>query len=75
MGAALGCLAPPLGDGADAPYTLVRRLGRGAVGDVWLARERATGAAYALKFMRRDLAAWQARARRVPLLRRRAARG
>jgi serine/threonine-protein kinase SRK2 len=63
MGGASSCCGSPYPDIRDA-YTPLRRLGAGAAGDVWLARERASGALYALKFLKRGMHPWQVRSAR-----------
>ena len=63
MGALLSCLR------ADADveerYVPVKRVGSGAEADVWLARERCSGSLFALKLVKRGMAAWQARCARA----------
>jgi len=45
-------LAPPVGEGLAGDYQLVRRIGRGAMGEVWLARHTRTGGIAAIKLLR-----------------------
>lgn len=45
------CFAPYSEAGIGAVYALQRLLGKGAQGEVWLARERSTGKKCALKFI------------------------
>lgn len=60
MGALCGCLSKD--PDVEERYEYVKRVGCGAEAEVWLARERASAALYALKLVKRGLAAWQARA-------------
>lgn len=45
------CGGPHRETGISSVYALQRLLGKGAQGEVWLARERSTGKNFALKFM------------------------
>src|SRR5689334_22874976 len=48
---------PQRGEQIGGKYRLVRRLGAGGMGEVWVARNRATRADVAVKICRRDAAA------------------
>ncbi|HUS32614.1 MAG TPA: alpha/beta fold hydrolase [Kofleriaceae bacterium] len=57
-------LAPPVGEGVVGDYALVRRIGRGAMGEVWLARHTRTGGIAAIKVLRDGTARNRERLRR-----------
>ncbi|QDT38047.1 serine/threonine protein kinase [Stratiformator vulcanicus] len=63
-------LLTDLSDAPSAPpgWSLERRLGSGGYGDVWLARERRTGRAAAIKFLRGRGIEWASLSREVERL-------
>src|SRR5688572_15575888 len=57
-------VAPPSSDATVGDYQLVRRIGRGAMGEVWLARHTRTGGVAAVKVLRDGSAKSRERMRR-----------
>jgi alpha-beta hydrolase superfamily lysophospholipase len=55
---------PPVASAVAGDYQLVRRIGRGAMGEVWLARHARTGGIAAVKILRADSARSRERMRR-----------
>jgi hypothetical protein len=59
------CVAKP-DFGVGEAYTLLRRVGKGGEGDVWLAEDKRSGLRFALKFVPRSQEDWQVRAPLAP---------